>query len=431
MFTGLVQEIGRVVSLDKVGEWWELTIQARLVLKGTELGYSIAVNGVCLTVSRLDELLRSIDQSNQSNQSVYIGFMAKLLPETQRCTNLLSLNPGDEVNLEKALALGDHVGGHMVQGHVDQTCPILSVEKKQEAISLKIALPVLHRSCYYLKGIVCVDGISLTIMSIDANSFSVDLVEETQFRTTLGSKLVGMQVNLEADSQAKLIAGMLPSLLNREAVSTTAAILSSEPDTVGDWKSRMQAAIKSFAAGGFVIVMDDYQRENEGDLIISARDISSKSIAFLIRHSTGILCAPLSKAIATKLDLQPMIALNTDPNGTAFTVSVDAVSVGTGVSASDRASSFRALADSNSTPNSFRRPGHIFPLVARTGGVKERRGHTEASIELCRLAGLPEVAVIGELQKDDGSMYRLADCREFGERYNIPIISVEDISLYV
>lgn len=196
--------------------------------------------------------------------------------------------------------------------------------------------------------------------------------------------------------------------------------------------STMEEAIRVIAEGGMVIVMDDEGRENEGDLIMAADRVTAKQCAFIVRHTTGILCAPMYKNRAKELKLPRMVKKNQDPNGTAFTITCDSVRTTTGVSAGDRATTFRELADADGCKaDSFSRPGHIFPLIARDRGVLERRGHTEAAVDLCRLAGRAPVGVIGELVNDDGTMKRLDDCASFAEEYDLPLITVEEMVRYL
>ncbi|AJU84102.1 Rib3p [Saccharomyces cerevisiae YJM1202] len=199
-------------------------------------------------------------------------------------------------------------------------------------------------------------------------------------------------------------------------------------------------AIEHFKQNKFVIVMDDAGRENEGDLICAAENVSTEQMAFLVRHSSGYVCAPMTNAIADKLDL-PLLRTgmkfesnDDDRHGTAYTITVDvAQGTTTGISAHDRSMTCRALADSSSTPKSFLKPGHICPLRAADGGVLQRRGHTEAGVDLCKLSGLSSVAVIGELVNDDeqGTMMRLNDCQAFGKKHGIPLISIEELAQYL
>ena len=170
---------------------------------------------------------------------------------------------------------------------------------------------------------------------------------------------------------------------------------------------RVEAAVAAFARGEIVVVTDDDDRENEGDLFVAASLCTPEKMAFIIRNTSGIVCAPLSADEARRLHLDPMVAANDAPLGTAFTVSVDVRhGLTTGISAEERTNTVRALANGNSGAADFVRPGHVFPLVAKDGGVLMRSGHTEACIDLCRLAGLPPVGVLSELMNDDGTVMR-------------------------
>ncbi|EAZ62900.2 3,4-dihydroxy-2-butanone 4-phosphate synthase (DHBP synthase) [Scheffersomyces stipitis CBS 6054] len=188
-------------------------------------------------------------------------------------------------------------------------------------------------------------------------------------------------------------------------------------------------ALEAFKNGEFLVVMDDEDRENEGDLIIAAEKTTQEKMAFLVRHSSGYVCAPLSTERADQLGLQPMLADRTDRHGTAYTVSCDyADGTTTGISAHDRALTARKLADPTSKPEDFIRPGHLLPLRAVPGLVSKRRGHTESAVQLCKLSGLQPAAVICELVRDeDGLMSRLDDCIEFSKKHNIKIINIKQL----
>src|SRR5215470_4494584 len=191
---------------------------------------------------------------------------------------------------------------------------------------------------------------------------------------------------------------------------------------------RIQAAIAAFARGELIIVADDDDRENEGDLFVAANLCTPEKMAFIIRHTSGIVCAPLAVEQAKRLHLDPMVALNDAPLGTAFTVSVDVRhGLTTGISAEERCNTARALANPNSGAADFVRPGHVFPLVAREGGVLMRSGHTEACVDLCRLAGLPPVGVLAELVNDDGTVMRGPDIAAFAARHGLRQVSVADL----
>ena len=188
------------------------------------------------------------------------------------------------------------------------------------------------------------------------------------------------------------------------------------------------AALRALQAGRPVIVADDEARENEGDVVMAAQYASQEWIAWAVRHSSGYLCAPMTNEIADRLELPLMVAESQDWRGTAYTVSVDAADrLSTGISASDRAHTLRALADPASTPASLIRPGHILPLRAVDGGVRERDGHTEATVDLLKLAGLVPVGVIGEIVADDGEMMRLPGLIALGERDDVPVITIESL----
>ncbi len=190
-------------------------------------------------------------------------------------------------------------------------------------------------------------------------------------------------------------------------------------------------AIRAIADGRMVIVVDDDDRENEGDLIMAAERASAEQIAFMIRHTSGILCVPLPTTEARRLRLDPMVSANDAPLGTAFTVSVDyRHGLTTGISADERTATIRSLANRNCGADDFVRPGHVFPLVAKEGGVLVRSGHTEAAVDLARLAGCGSAGVLGELVNDDGSVKRLAECMAFARTHDLLIVSIADLIDY-
>jgi len=194
---------------------------------------------------------------------------------------------------------------------------------------------------------------------------------------------------------------------------------------------QVSTAIEAIANGEFVIVVDDTERENEGDLIIAAEKITTEKMAFLVKHSSGLVCVAMQEPRLNALDLPQMVTHNADPFRTAFTVSVD-YKYGTtsGISAADRALTLRALAEPDSQADDFHRPGHIFPLRARRGGVLERPGHTEAAHDLAALAGLQPVGVLCEIVNDDGSMARRPDLFKFAKRHGLTIITIADMIAY-
>src|SRR6185437_4740069 len=193
----------------------------------------------------------------------------------------------------------------------------------------------------------------------------------------------------------------------------------------------VEELIADLKAGRMVIVMDDEDRENEGDLIMAAELATPEAVAFMIRQAGGIICVPMEESRLLRLDLPQMVASNSESHRTAFTVSVDLrTGTTTGVSSGDRAATIRALADDGSEPSDFARPGHIFPLRSRRGGVLVRTGHTEASVDLCRLAGLRPAGVICEVMNDDGTMARRPQLQAFAREHGLKIGTIADLIRY-
>ncbi|KAF2493515.1 hypothetical protein BU16DRAFT_563669 [Lophium mytilinum] len=240
-----------------------------------------------------------------------------------------------------------------------------------------------------------------------------------------------------AAAQNGVNSNTINSLLNSSNGNGTATVSHHAFDSIED-------TIAAFARDDFVVVLDSPSRENEGDLIIAASALTPAKMAFMIRYTSGYICAPLSVTRAAALHLPQMVENSTDPNRTAYTVSVDAIGpeMSTGISASDRAQTCRMLADPNMSHTNFRRPGHILPLQARDGGVRVRRGHTEAAVELCRLAGKQQVGAICELISDGevvagtpemvgGGMMRTEECLAFGRKWGLKVCTIEDLVTYI
>jgi 3,4-dihydroxy 2-butanone 4-phosphate synthase/GTP cyclohydrolase II len=236
---------------------------------------------------------------------------------------------------------------------------------------------------------------------------------------------------------SQIVGGAQPSL---ELANRIAAVTGNKvrPEDFGDQSmanelrlDTVEEAIKAIADGQMVVVVDDDDRENEGDLIAAAAKITPEQMAFMVRHTSGIVCTPITAEDARRLKLDPMVALNDAPMGTAFTVSIDYKDgLTTGISARERAATCHALANGNVVADDFVRPGHIFPLVAKSGGVLMRSGHTEAAVDLVRLAGLHPAGAICELVNDDGSVKRGAQNFAFAREHGFKIISVADLIAY-
>ena len=193
----------------------------------------------------------------------------------------------------------------------------------------------------------------------------------------------------------------------------------------------VEEALADFKDGKFVIVVDDEDRENEGDLIIAAEKITAEKVNFMLKHARGVLCAPITLSRCDELDLPRQVTENTSVLGTPFTVTIDKLEgCTTGVSAHDRAETIKALADPASTPQTFGRPGHINPLYAQDNGVLRRSGHTEAAIDLCKLAGLYPAGALMEIMNDDGTMARFPQLLEFAGKYGLKLITIKDLIAY-
>ena len=199
----------------------------------------------------------------------------------------------------------------------------------------------------------------------------------------------------------------------------------------GSPRERLQKGLSALRAGQGVLVVDDDNRENEGDMIFAADSLTDKQMAMLIREGSGIVCLCLTPEKAQSLQLRPMVEHNTSAYGTAFTISIEAArGVTTGVSAADRVTTIRAAIAEDARPDDLSHPGHVFPLVARAGGVLERDGHTEATVDLMRLAGLAPCGVLCELTNPDGTMARLPEISVFAQKHAMPVLSVQDIIAY-
>jgi len=190
----------------------------------------------------------------------------------------------------------------------------------------------------------------------------------------------------------------------------------------------IEEAVEQLGRGGMAVVVDDPSRENEGDLVMAASFVTPQAVNFMATEARGLICVAMRRQRLEELGLPPMVARSDDPFGTAFHVAVDiADRSSTGISAADRARTIAALGDPHSRAEDFVCPGHVFPLAARDGGVLARRGHTEASVDLCALAGLPEAGVICEIANDDGEMARLPELRRFADRHGLPLVAIAEL----
>ena len=198
---------------------------------------------------------------------------------------------------------------------------------------------------------------------------------------------------------------------------------------MGDFNT-IEAALEELRKGHLIMVIDDPDRENEGDLICAAEFATTENVNFMAMHAKGLICMPMSQAYIEKLHLPQMVSYNTDNHETAFTVSIDHVDTTTGISAAERSLTAMKCVEDGAKPEDFRRPGHMFPLLAKAGGVLEREGHTEGTVDLCRLAGLKECGLCCEIMRDDGTMMRTTELLEKAKEWNLKIITIKDLQQY-
>lgn len=429
MFTGIVQGKGRCVDLRPKGSSLEIWIEAPFLAE-VRPGDSVAVNGVCLTVTGSDD--------------GRLAFTA--VPETLRVTTLGHLRPGDEVNVEPALRWGSPLGGHLVMGHVDGTGTVLAVTPQDAGVLMELAAPEALAPFLVPKGSIAVDGVSLTVVAVEGHRFTVALVPHTLERTTLGRRKPGDRVNLEVDWLARYaVRGPasepaptapeppVPSpgpeaLIPRRTLAERNPAV---PAVSADPAERVEATLAALREGRMAVVLDDEDREGEGDLVFAAQHATPAHVNFMLVHGRGLICAATADWRCRALDLPLMVDPPADPMGTPFTVSVDARhGVTTGISAADRARTLRVLADPASTAADLVRPGHVFPLRARPWGVLERRGHTEAAVDLVRLAGMAPVAAICEILDPDGTPLRGAHLISWAMGHGLPWVTVSDLVTY-
>ncbi len=195
--------------------------------------------------------------------------------------------------------------------------------------------------------------------------------------------------------------------------------------------STIPEALDALRAGRIILVTDDPDRENEGDFICAAEFATPENIAFMAVHGRGLICMPMTNALADKRDLPPMVAKNTDNHETAFTVSIDHVETSTGISAFDRSLTAKKAIEADARPEDFRRPGHMFPLRAKDAGVLVRNGHTEATVDLCRLAGLAPCGLCCEIMGENGEMLRTPELMKLAEAWSMPFITIKDLQAYI
>lgn len=406
MFSGLIAEVGQVVGNEQ-----GLVIEAAKTADAVAPGGSVCVSGVCL----------SAVESGESR------FRVEISAETAHRSALTDLVAGARVNLELPLRVGDPLGGHLVQGHVDAVGKVTLMEDDRSGgrrVWIRPPRRFLHD--VVVKGSIAVDGVSLTIAEVVRDRFSVALIPLTLQNTTLGTVSVNDRVNLEADLFVK----------SAHELHTAASLVASRSFAALPWAGELRGAVgvqkaaAQLAAGGAVIVHDP-DREAEADIVFAGAGFRPESMVFVLTQVCGHTTVPCDRARLDRLEIPPMPGPG-DRHGTAYHVSVDlAAGTSTGVSAHDRAATVRRLADPEALPANFLRPGHVFPLAGHPKGLAMRQGHTEASLALCKAAGLPSVAVICEVMGPDGHMLTGSAVERFALRWGIPMIAIDDLTAHL
>jgi 3,4-dihydroxy 2-butanone 4-phosphate synthase len=344
MFTGIVKYVCDIIL---TGSILKLYRNSNVDFDGVKLGDSVCINGVCVTVISIDK--------------DYISFFVMSETMTKTTFGIMDNDIICKANLEFSLSRADKYDGHFVLGHVNSVAIIKEIiEKSDGSYDIYIKPNIMDNIIKY--DCIAINGISLTIADVTDDMFKVSIIPHTYQITTVRYLKVGDPVNMEINIHR------LP-IINNLAKTTDDAVLN---------------AITQLQLGKPVIVMDDLTRENEGDLIIPAQFMTTEMTTFFVNNTTGILCVSLEKQRGDKLKLCPLVSENTDPNRTPFGIPCDYKSCRTGVSSYERTMTISNLANNKSTSADFTKPGHTQILISSPAGLFDRRGHTEASIELCK-----------------------------------------------
>jgi len=403
MYTGFNGEIGAIVATGP----GQLEVLEPKAASALHVGGSFNVAGVCVSAEEIEgELIR-----------------CSLSDETRRRSTLGELAPGTSVNVELPLAAGDALEGHLVQGHVDAVGKVTRVDAERNGRRLWIRPPERVLKELIAKGSIAVDGVSLTIAEILRDRFAVALIPSTLELTTLGGIEVGQRVNLETDLIGKL--AQRHGAATRDALTRTVAKLPWAGVVSG--ALGVEKVVAQIAAGGAALVWDP-DREGEGDVIVAGAELTPRMVTFILTQACSHPTVPCDRERLDRLGIVPMPGPG-DHHGTAMHVSVDlARECGTGVSAAQRAATIRKLADPAARPEDFVAPGHVFPLSARPGLLRERCGHTEATVALCHAAGLPTVGVCCEVMNRDGTMAGAAELERFALEWGLPLIEIGELA---
>jgi 3,4-dihydroxy 2-butanone 4-phosphate synthase len=407
MYTGRITEIGTVIETGP-----RLIIEAPKTAAGLSPGGSVDVSGACLSAVQVDGGAGT--------------FGVELSAETRTRSALGDLVPGARVNLELPLHVGDPMDGHLVQGHTDAIGKVARIDTEHGGLRVWIRPPKRFLGEIVAKGFVAVDGVSLTVAEVLTDRFSVALIPITLAETAIADLKPEQRVNLESDLFVKSAHDLWQSA--RLVAGRTLAALPWAGELTGP--AGVEKCATQLAAGNGVLIYDP-DREAEVDLVFAGARLRPASMVFLLTQACGHTTVPCDRERLDRLEIAPMPGPG-DRHGTAYHIPVDVeAGTGTGVSAHDRAATIRRLAHPEAAPGDFLRPGHVFPLAGRAGGLAERAGHTEASLALCAAAGLPTVAAICEVMGPDGHMLSGAAVARFALAWSLPLISISELAAHL
>ena len=438
MFTGIVTDIGTIERLEDRGDL-RARIRCAYAPGGIAIGASISCDGVCLTV---------VDRGPAEGGGAW--FDVDISAETVARSNIrggrTAWAPGGRVNLERALRLGDELGGHIVSGHVDGLAEVVSVQDEGDSTRIGLRAPEALARFIAPKGSVALNGTSLTVNEVAGRAFRRQHHPAHPQPHHLGRGR-GRRPGEPRDRHAGALrraAGRVPrGMSGRRTGPGGSAELSAAQATqetpmdrpthsaFSDAISSIEEIIDDARNGRMFVLIDHEDRENEGDLVIPAQMCTPDAVNFMATHGRGLICLTLQGERLDALGLPLMAASNSSRHETAFTVSIEArEGVTTGISAHDRARTVAVAIDPRSGPQDIATPGHVFPLRAREGGVLVRAGHTEAAVDIPRLAGLNPSGVICEIMNEDGSMARLPDLVAIAQRHGLKIGTISDLIAY-
>ena len=408
MFNGIIKNTGKINNIYQQKNNCIIEILSDMKFSNKEIGSSISCSGACLT----------LDKFNKNLIKFYVS------KETLKKTIFKSSKKGDIINLEKPLKFGERISGHYVQGHVDTTCEVKKIIFIGKSWLISFKLSSKYQKYLVQKGSISINGVSLTIAKLLKDGFQISVIPKTLKLTNLISLKEKDLVNVEFDVLGKYVKRFFKPNGHFIKFKNKSNDRNIKYSKIGD-------IISQAKKGNMFILVDDENRENEGDLIIPASKITPSTINFMAKNGRGLICLTLCQKQADKLNLSLISPNNIPRSKTAFTVSIDAKSgVTTGISAQDRYVTIKKAINKNITPKSFVSPGHVFPIVAKNGGVLVRAGHTEASVDISKFAKCGSSAVICEIMNDDGTMAKGNQLLNFARKHKLKIGKIDDLIAY-